>query len=152
MSRRLVTLILAAGLLGCRGESRSNPLMGLMAEGISEPRSRGSLMAFRLPAEGGDARLYHLPAVAEESWRFDWGTHNASHVVGFSAADHVVYALTSNQNLISLDLETGRTRLVDSAVALAVMDAADRTIVARMDGSIRLVDETIFNALYFSYE
>ncbi len=121
--------------------------MDLMAEGISEPRARGSLMAFRLPAEGGDARLYHLPGVNEESWRFDWGDYAAARVVGFSATDDVIYSLTDNQVLVVLDLETGRTREVDSTVVLAVIDAAERVIVARSDGSIGLVESRAVSTL-----
>ncbi len=139
MRPRVLVLALAVSLAGCNGELRRNPLMGLLAEGITEPRDRGPLLAFRLPAGGGEAHLYYLPTLSEESWRFDWGPYETKQLVGFSASDDVIYAITTEQYLISLDLETGRTRLVDSAVVVATMDAADRAIVVHGDSTLAVV-------------
>lgn len=114
-------VVLLALLAACGSDQRANPVREALAR---TPRSSGvgASVTFRFPAQSaGDTKLYHLPGLEEVAWRFEGGEHPTAEPVGFASDDDLLYALTSQRELLTLDLSTGRARVVDSGVVLVTL-------------------------------
>lgn len=99
-------------------------------------------MAFRLAAgrSGGDTRLYVLPGLDEANWRFRTPNLRTERVIGFSRDQDQIYLLAPDRRLAALDLQTGRARVVDSAVAAATLGPTGRLHLVRDDGTVGAVE------------
>ncbi|MBI2536102.1 MAG: SPOR domain-containing protein [Gemmatimonadetes bacterium] len=133
--RTLPFLPLLVGLQGC-SPGASNPIKAAMAE------HRGSVDAskavvFRFAGErGADARLYVLPRLDEAAWRFRTPGLAVERMVGFSRDQDEVYLLTPRGELTTLDLATGRARVIDTSVVAAAMGPTGVLHLVRRDGSV----------------
>jgi hypothetical protein len=72
-------------------------------------------VAFRFaPEQGVGIQLYRLPNLARVDWDFEGAGAATIRTVGFAGDEDLVYALTSAAELVTLDLTTGRTRVIDT--------------------------------------
>ncbi len=95
------------------------------------PRATPLASVLRLPAGGGQARLYRVPSLAESAWREADKLPAVKRLVGTDLEQGAVYALDAKNNLIGLDLESRRTRSVLSQVREATVGP---------DGAVYAVD------------
>lgn len=140
VTNRSLLIAAVAGLLACRSEPSSNPMMVALAE-APPSASAGASVAFRFPSGARRAQLYRLPDLEEVTWRFEIGNRPTQQIVGFSGDNDLIYTLTRRSdslvaNLVALDLITGRSRTLDSNVIAATMGPTGTAYVVRADGSI----------------
>ncbi|HEX6644511.1 MAG TPA: SPOR domain-containing protein [Gemmatimonadales bacterium] len=64
----------------------------------------------RLPAEGGVARAYTLPDLAEAEWRPEGRLPELDSLVGINTEQSIVFARDTRGSIASVDLATGRVR------------------------------------------
>ncbi len=115
----------ALALAACGGSERpASPLP-------DTPRAAPLASAIRLPAVGGQARLYRVPGLAESAWREIDKLPAMKRLVGTDLEQGAVYALDAKNNLIGLDLDARRTRSVLSQVREATVGP---------DGAVYAVD------------
>lgn len=134
----LVLAILAVA--GCKPGSRSNPVRETFVA-AAQRTGLGPAIAFRFPdSRSGDIGLYRLPDLDAIRWRFESTRRGTRAIVGFSADREVLYAITAGDELIGLDLPTGRVRTVDSSVAAAVISPTGTPLVVHEDGSVAAVE------------
>lgn len=95
------------------------------------PRATPLASVLRLPAGGGQARLYRVPGLAESAWREADKLPAVKRLVGTDLEQAAVYALDAKNNLIGLDLNSRRTRSVLSQVREATVGP---------DGAVYAVD------------
>ncbi len=139
-SRSAVLALLVPSLLACGSDRRSNPVKEAFARAPRGP-SGAAWVAFRFPATGGgDARLYRLPGLEEVTWRFEAGAAPIAQAVGFAGDDDLVYALTTTNELVALDLASGRVRVADTNVVLATLGPTGTPHVVRGDGSLATME------------
>jgi hypothetical protein len=107
----------------------------------AQSAGHGTAIAFRFPeSRSGDIGLYRLPDLDPITWRFEATRRGTRRVVGFSGDREVVYAITTGNELIGLDLSTGRVRTVDSSVAAAIVSPTGTPLVVHDDGSVAAVE------------
>ncbi len=95
---------------------------------------------FRFPAGRGErATLYRLPDLEPVAWRFESGG-NTAQPVGFVSDEDLVYSLSTSQELIALDLASGRSRVVDTSVAMATLGPDGTPHFIRTDGSVASIE------------
>jgi hypothetical protein len=129
----LASLLLAAA---CGGSSQTDQLRNAVRN-EPPPDPRGSVVV-RFPGQRAtDARPYTLPSLRDVDWRFRTPGLVAARVVGFSAEDDRIWALTPDGHLVMLDLETGRSRTMDSLVAHVRLDPRGSPIVITNTGTMR---------------
>lgn len=107
----------------------------------------GASVAFRLARRGGRATLYQLPQLDEVAWRFDAGPAPIDRLVGFAADDDLVYGITTGRALVALDLTSGRTRVLDTAVAVATLGPQGTPFFVRASGAVGRVDRRTVSLL-----
>ena len=152
--------IIALGLLmsvACGDvDPRANPVReALAARPITA--GGGSSVAFRFPADNQrSTKLYRLPDLEEVAWRFESGGGNIAAVVGFSGDEDLAYSLSTDNDLIALDLASGRARIVDSLVAMATVGPTGTPHFLRLDGTAVSIERralrrwnTVFDTLTF---
>lgn len=132
--RHLTVLALLVGVVGCNG-NRDNPVKRALAEQPSA--TEASPVVFRFPQrERQQATLYRLPRLDEVAWQFEAGPSPIGRVVGFAGDEDLVYTISTQDELIALDLTSGRARLVDTLVALATIGPTGIPYVVHADGSV----------------
>jgi SPOR domain len=98
-------------------------------------------VAFRFPADNRrSTKLYRLPDLEEVAWRFESGGGNIGAIVGFAGDEDLAYSLSTDDDLITLDLASGRTRVVDTAVAIATVGPAGTPHFIRLDGTVASIE------------
>lgn len=136
------------------GDPRPNPLRDVLAA-RPIPTGGGSAVAFRLPTDNRRSiNLYRLPDLEEVAWRFESGGGNIGVVVGFAGDEDLAYFLSTDNDLIALDLASGRTRVVDTAVAMATVGPTGTPHFIRLDGTVASIERralrrwnTVFDTL-----
>ena len=129
----VLTLLLGAA---CGGSQQTEQLRDAVRN-EPPPLSQGSV-AFRFDGQrGADARPYRLPELTDVSWQFHTPGLIAARALGFGSEDDQVWVLTSDGNLVALDLETGRPRVFDSLVVHAALDPRGAPIVVSSAGTVR---------------
>ncbi len=94
-------------------------------------------VVFRFAGErGADARLYVLPRLDEAAWRFRTPGLAVQRMVGFSRDQDEVFLITLRGELTTLDLVTGRARVVDTNVVAAAMGPTGVLHLVWRDGSV----------------
>ncbi|NIM48435.1 MAG: hypothetical protein GTN62_01965 [Gemmatimonadales bacterium] len=139
MLPRSALLLGLVGSVACANDQRPNPVKEAFAQA---PRALGlgSSVAFRFPSgAAGDARLYRLPGLDEVAWRFEAGAAPIAYVVGFAGDDDLAYTVTTRDELVALDLASGRARIVDTNVAHAALGPTGIPHVVHGDGSIATI-------------
>ncbi len=132
-------LAFLTSLAACRAGRRENSVREAFENTPATPDLSPSL-AVRFPSEAGPGvRLYRLPALQEVEWRFETPTLATQQVVGFAAAEDQVYVQTTAQELVALDLESGRARSLDTAVVAATIGPTGVPHLVREDGSVATV-------------
>ncbi len=105
----------------------------------------GTSVAFRIPAIGNQVRLYRLPDLDEVSWRFETTRHRTTSVVGFASNAGLILTLVQGdsvgQDLVALDLISGRSRAIDSNVVAATIGPSGITYLLHSDGSVAEVEQ-----------
>ncbi|MGD8727989.1 MAG: SPOR domain-containing protein [Gemmatimonadales bacterium] len=139
MPLRTTFPILLATLVACGSGDASNPVKDAFLEAPQEGEL-GAPVAFRFPVRGGnDTKLYRLPDFEEVSWRFEASRSPAARVVGFAGDQDLIYLLSESGALVALDLTSGRTRIVDTTVALAAMSPIGVPVLVRENGTVASV-------------
>jgi hypothetical protein len=120
-SRHILLAALALSLACTSGQDDSS-----LREALARAPYGGSVtpsVVFRFPAANGqrDATLYRLPDLDQVAWRFEAEDNPVAHTVGFAGDDDLAFTLTSNAELVALDLTSGRARVVDTSVVLATI-------------------------------
>ena len=100
----------------------------------------GASVAFRFPASGGEARLYRLPDLDQASWLFHAGSRAVVRTVGLAGDDDLIYTVTGRDELVALDLVTGRTHTVDTDAVAAALGPTGTAYVVHSDGSLGNVE------------
>ncbi len=144
-SSRCILLLLLASM-GCGQDGDLDPLRQGVAN-VGSNEDAGTSVVFRMPQGGGDAKLYRLPEMIEVSWQFDAGNRSVGSIVGFASDDDLIFSLVGPDSaggfdLVGLDLVTGRTRTVDTNVALATVGPTGRAYVVGTDRTIGEVDQS----------
>jgi hypothetical protein len=111
-------LALAAACSGSPDASDLDP--------VSTPSSPSTSLV-RLPADGGLARAYALPDLAESDWKPEGRLPKIDSVIGVSAEQSIVYARDSRGTIASIDLTSARVRAPIGGVRSASV-AADGTL------------------------
>jgi hypothetical protein len=100
-------------------------------------REAEAAVAFRFaPEQGVGIQLYRLPNLARVDWDFEGAGAATIRTVGFAGDEDLVYALTSAAELVTLDLTTGRTRVIDTSVVHATLGPTGTPYLVRADGTI----------------
>jgi len=130
---------LLAGMVACSSPP-DNPVRQALAARL-RTAAPITAVAFRFAGErGGDTRLYVLPQLTEATWRFRTPDLAVERVVGFSREEDEIYLQTSRQELASLDLATGRARVVDTAVAAAALGPTGIVYLVHRNGSLASIE------------
>lgn len=133
-------LLTVLALAGCDSRSGANPVRAAFAA-TAQRSGFGPAIAFRFPeSRSGDIGLYRLPDFDAITWRFESTRRGTRDVVGFSADREILYVITARDELIGLDLSTGRVRTVDSSVAAAVLGPTGTPLVVHEDGTVSAVE------------
>jgi cell division septation protein DedD len=135
-----LALLTTLALAGCNSGSGSNPVRESFAAAAQRTGLEPAI-AFRFPeSRSGDVGLYRLPSLDAITWRFESTRRGTRAIVGLSGDREVLYAITTGDELIGLDLPTGRLRTVDSSVAAAVLSPTGTPLVIHDDGSVAAVE------------
>lgn len=155
MNRRsiLAWALLVTSACG-NGDPHPNPLRDVLAA-RPIPAGGGNSVAFRFPVNNrSSTKLYRLPDLEEVAWRFESGGGNIGVVVGFAGDEDLAYSLSTDHDLITLDLASGRTRVVDTAVAMATVGPTGTPHFIRLDGTVASIErralrrwDTVFDTL-----
>ncbi len=133
----------AIGLAACGSEPPQNPVRQAFAE-APKTVGGGAAAALRFPARGSTVRLYRLPTLDEASWQFDARRQPTARFVGFASDADLVLSLVqgtaTGYDLVALDLITGRSRTLDSSVALATLGPTGTGYLVRTDGTVAEVE------------
>lgn len=128
-------LVLTAG---CGGPN-ANPVLQAMSDRADEASE--SAVAFRFPAaRGADVQIFRLPGLESAEWDLEGPRSPTERTVGLAGDEDLLYVLTAAGELATLDLTVGRSRVVDSAVAVATMSPTGVPYFVRADGSIAVVN------------
>jgi hypothetical protein len=139
--RRPTLLIVLAGLVACDSGQRSNPVQEAFAQARPVVDS-GASVTFRFPATPNrDASLYRLPELEEVAWRFEAGSEPVAASVGFAGDDDLIYVLNVLDELVALDLASGRARVVDTGVVASVLGPTGTPFTVRHDGSVARISQ-----------
>jgi hypothetical protein len=95
------------------------------------PRAPTPASVLRLPQQGGPAHLYRVPGLDESSWKEYDKLPPMKRVVGTDLEQGIVYALDAKNNLVGLDLESRRSRVVLTEIREATVGP---------DGAVYAVD------------
>jgi hypothetical protein len=126
-------------LPSCSAETPPNPVKEAFTQ-AGAVRETGTSVAFRFAQEGrGGVHLYRLPSLDPVDWDFGRAGAAPANIIGFSADEDLIYALTTAAEFVALDLVTGRTRVIDTNVVLATLAPAGAPYFVRGDGSIARV-------------
>ncbi|MGH7657192.1 MAG: SPOR domain-containing protein, partial [Gemmatimonadales bacterium] len=100
---------------------------------VETPVEHATLL--RIPRDGGEPQLYHLPALSEyEDWALRETLPNITEVVGVNLDDRLVYLHGDKDQILSLDLETRNVRTVLPEISSAVV-GPDGTLFAVTDSN-----------------
>ncbi len=137
MLTRLSYLPLAGlALWGCRSQapadasSQAQPQKPVTRPALGGARSAG--FAIRLPAKGGPAKIYRLPALTEIPNGLRARVPPVQRVVGLDPESAFLFLLTAKKELMACDLESGRLDTVATAVEQATLGP---------DGTLYAVDD-----------
>jgi hypothetical protein len=126
-------LLLALGACG------TSPQTVQLREAVATAGSvSGPAVAFRVPARRAAAvRVYALPALEPVTWRLDAAPVAPEGIVGLAADDGLLYA-AAGDDLLALDLRSGRFRTLDSGVTRTAIGATGTVLALHGDGSLAL--------------
>ncbi len=85
---------------------------------LASPTAPASLL--RLPRSGGNAVLYHLPDLKPAGWQSREELPELTGVLGANLDQQTVYAQSKRHQIVSLELDNGRTATVLDGVRSAV--------------------------------
>jgi hypothetical protein len=121
--------MLAAGavliLAACGGDSDAAPAAGTAAAAGTEPTET----LIRVPADGGSPTLHRAADLAAIPWTDAPSLPAVAEVIGAVGDDRIVYLLNRKQELLGLDVESGRLREIAGGIAMAAA-APDGGVVA----------------------
>lgn len=127
---------------GCGSNPPRNPIHDALAQ--EPPRtSFGASVVFRFTNESGSAlQIHRLPTLEEVDWQFKTPELRIKEVVGYARENDLIYLLTDDSELAALDLASGRTRIIDSAVARAVLGPDGDAYLVKENGAVGTVRQT----------
>lgn len=114
-SHRLILCALAAlpALSACHPAPHRNEIV------LASPTAPASLL--RLPQAGGTAVLYHLPDLKPAGWESREQLPPLAAVLGANLDQQTVYAVSRRKQIVSLELDNGRTGTVLDRVRSATL-------------------------------
>lgn len=134
--RSIAVLLLLTSACGTSPETRQ--LREAVATRVPDD-ARG--VALRLAARrGADVRLYRLPNLDAVAWRFTTPGLVADRVVGYAPDEDAVYVLSPGNQLLALDLTSGRARTADTAVTFAALGPTGGVLLGHRDQSADRLD------------
>jgi hypothetical protein len=144
-SRHILLAALALSLACTSGQDDSS-----LREALARAPYGGSVtpsVAFRFPAGNGqrNATLYRLPDLDQVAWRFEAEDNPVAHTVGFAGDDDLAFTLTSEAELVALDLTSGRARVVDTSIVLATIGPTGTPYVVHSDSSVATIRQRSVN-------
>jgi SPOR domain len=99
----------------------------------SATRGLGAVSVLRIPREGGNARLYRLPALDSAQWKPADKLPPVERPIGAASEQGLVFVLDRKSNIAALDLDTRRVRNYLENIRYATMGP---------DGALYTVDTT----------
>jgi len=121
------------------GDGTPNPVLQTMSARAEEEAE--AAVAFRFAAaEGADVQIFRLPGLESAEWDLEGPRAATARTIGLASDEDLLYLLTDAGELATLDLAVGRSRVVDTAVAVATMSPTGVPYFIRTDGSIALVN------------
>ncbi len=123
--RRRFFLLAGLTLWGCGSQapadasSQAQPKQEVKAQVHGTGRTTG--VAIRLPAQGGAPRLYRLPRLTEVTGILRGRLPPLDRAIGLDAESEFLFVTTPKNDLLSLDLGSGRVDTVATGIAQAVL-------------------------------
>jgi hypothetical protein len=134
-----VMLTALAACTSCATEPVSNPVKDAFAASQYTPEI-GNAVAFRfLAGEGSRPTVYRLPSLEPAPRHLESPPGDLRTVMGFVPDREAVYLITTDNDLVVLDLATGRFRVVDSAVVAGTIGPTGTPFVVHADGSVATI-------------
>jgi hypothetical protein len=81
-----------------------------LVSGLSVTSQAPPSSLLRLPANGGIAQIYRDPSLAESGWKSQGALSPVRRVLGADLDQNVVYAFGAKNEVMTLDLQTGKVR------------------------------------------
>ncbi len=142
MPTRPLLALAAVLLVACQsGNSAYN--RGLSVASTTPPSS-----LLRLPAAGGTGELYHLPRLDSWGWRTSAPLPPITRAIGADLDQSIVYALSSKNEILALDLQTARPRPQSLNVVRDFTVGPDGTLFT-VDDSLKVVQLVRRNPVRF---
>ncbi len=126
-------ILLCAGLAlwGCRSQAPAAQSSQSQSQQVVKKRvtapPRHPALALRLARKGGPVRAYRLPTLTEMPSAARGRLPAVARVVGLDVESHLLFVTTATNDLLSLDLETGRVDTVATSVVVTVL-GPDQTL------------------------
>ncbi len=108
------------------------------AHGLSAASTIPPTSLLRLPAGGGPAVLYHLPGLNRWDWSATTPMPPLLRIVGADLDQDLVYAVSTKDEMLALDLQTARPRPPLASHIRDVTVGPDGTLFA-VDDSLRVI-------------
>ena len=105
-------LLIGAGLALCLLSCKATPRTGDIALSNATPPAS----VLRLPRTGGAPTVYRLPQLTDAEWVKSGDFPPLSQVIGADLDQRVVFAFGADNQIVALDLETGKVRSYLTAV------------------------------------
>ena len=126
-------LLASVTLWGCRSQAPPAPSsQSQEPQQVSQQRrgsNRSTGVAIRLAAQGGVPRLYRLPRLVEVTGVLRGRLPPLERVIGLDAESDFLFVATAKQELLALDLGSGRVDTVGKEIAQAAL-GPDGTLYA----------------------
>lgn len=110
-------LLIGAGLALCLLSCKATPRTGDIALSNATPPAS----VLRLPRTGGAPTVYRLPQLTDAEWVKSGDFPPLSQVIGADLDQRVVFAFGADNQIVALDLETGKVRSYLTAVRNAIL-------------------------------
>jgi len=149
LPKRSVPILMALVLWGCRAQapagSSSQSVTATTLTPRTGPPGRHAGFAIRVPQNGGAPQLYRMPSLAAWSSPLRGKLPAVQGVLGVDPEAGALFVQTTRNELLALDLESGRVDTVSASARLATL-GPDGTVyavdtshrVATLSGRVRL--------------
>lgn len=141
MRHQVLLLTTTLALTACGGRSPQTTALKEAVAAAGARRAPVTSVAFRFAGrvgegEGAAVRMYRLPTLDEVAWRFDTPGLHVRDVVGLRADYDEILLVTPSNELVVLDLDSGRPRKADTNVTRAALGPMGTPILGRSDGTV----------------
>jgi hypothetical protein len=139
MSRAAGFLVALGACVACSAEPVSNPVKDAFTAARFSP-GIGEAVVFRfLEGSGTRPTMFRLPTLEAGPLRVETQPGRLRALVGFVPDRETIYLITTDDELVALDLTTARFRVVDSNVVGGTIGPTGTPFVIHSDGSIATI-------------